>query len=199
MPKKAAYAAGADDDKDKDDSDDDGTEPDPTEVDNELVTVSEGNGKKEKYSKVSGGYSIPQLVDVVKQLQKQLKQTQDQLAVERSHRIDAERYGKLQTMVSEGVLLDINKEMGRLCYAKMPADEAFDGAVEFISDHAQRMPTNLLLPSWDDVPPAPGSPGREKYSKEMSDKARVIAEQKAVNGESVDFVQVLEQVASGKL
>lgn len=190
---RSAYAAGADDAEADDDDDDD-----DAEIHVDIDSHNDDKGKKEKYAKTSAaGYSVGQLVEAVKTLQKQLKATQTQLDEERSHRIDAERYNKLQGMQSEGVMLDLNKEMGRLCYSKMN-DQQFNDAVEFISEHAQRLPTNLLIPTFDQ-PPRESVTGRERYSKEQSDRALKIAEQKAIAGESVTYESILSQVAAGKL
>ena len=178
---KSAYAAGADDDDDDDDKNGNGSPVDDKE--------------KVNYSRQP---SLKQLIETVTAQHAQIATLQTQLNEERAHRINAERYGKLQRMVSEGVILDIDKEMKRLNYSKIN-DEGFESAVEFISDHATRMPTNLLIPTFDDVPSQSSSAGREKYSKEQADRALKICEQKAIRGENVSYEATLAEVAAGRL
>lgn len=201
---RSAYAAGADDAMPDDDDDEDNRpmigedEEDEDEEGKEGDTdVDNDEEAKQKYSRA--GNRLPntaQLVQLVQKLSKQLKRAEAQLNEERAHRIDAQRYSKLQQMVAEGVLIDCDKEMKRLNYSKA-SDEQFASAIEFINEHAQRMPTNLLIPTFDDAPRSSG--GAEKYSKENADRALRICEQKALKGESVDYVSVLSDVAAGRL
>ena len=108
----------------------------------------------------------------------------------------------LHNLGNRGYCIDSTKEIERCKYGKM-SDEQFQGQVDFIQRSVSRVPLHEL-PSASHSSRQDGQwrPGiavdSEKYSRSLSDKARVICEAKALAGEEPDYAQVLQELKDGK-
>ena len=135
------------------------------------------------------------------QLRRQVAAVEGQLKQERTQRVNVERYSALAEL-RRTRLFDLDKEAERCDYAKM-SDEQFAAHLETIEQNYREIPLGVPVPSFDlPAAHAPGRPGakadREKYSKEVRDRALQIGKQRAMKGEDVDYQTILEEVAAGK-
>jgi hypothetical protein len=134
--------------------------------------------------------------------QKQVAELQKQLNVERSKRVDTERYSQLR---EKGVRLafDIDKEFERCRYSKMTA-ETFSDHLESMENYRQ-IPINEQLPvGFGDAAAsmAPDRPGKgngpEKYSMENRQKALDYCVARRLKGEDADYVEAVEAFQRGE-
>jgi len=145
-----------------------------------------------KYSRLSG--EVNAMRQTVDTLTKQLES-------ERALRVNTERYSALSEC-RRTRLFDVEQEFEMLKYGKA-SDEQFTAHVERINTNYREIPLDTSLPTFN-LPAATSSsrPGgkqvKERYSKEVSDRALSIAKRKAMNGEAVSYEEVLEQVAAGE-
>jgi type IV secretory pathway VirB10-like protein len=135
------------------------------------------------------------------QLRRQVAAVEGQLKQERTQRVNVERYSALAEL-RRTRLFDLDKEAERCDYAKM-SDEQFAAHLETIEQNYREIPLGVPVPSFDlPAAHAPGRPGakadREKYFKEVRDRALQIGKQRAMKGEDVDYQTILEEVAAGK-
>jgi hypothetical protein len=146
-----------------------------------------------KYSRMAGELST---------LRGTMEKLRGQLDEERSRRVNTERYAALSD-IRRTRLFDLDSEFELVKYGKM-SDAEFGGHIERIGQNYREIPLDTSLPTFD-LPAAMGGhrPGgaaaKEKYSREVSDKALAIAKRKAMRGEDVSYEEVLEQVANGEL
>jgi len=156
----------------------------------------------EHYSKGQRQPTIQQLWERVQSLDEQLKTAQGELATEREKRVNAERYSRLNGLLAEGVLIEPQKELDRLCYSKA-SDEQFEANIGFLIEHATRVPLNLMAPVFDTVAPTSpdsGSRGaKERYSKDAAEKATKLTLERRGRGEQVTYEQILADVVAGKV
>ena len=134
----------------------------------------------------------------IDQMQAKLAEQDKQIMYERSARVNAERLGLLTQLQNQGYTIDPVEQLERCKYGKMN-DEAFGAEIEFIAKSVQRVP-------FGDLPSASHSslqdghfvPGvqadRQKYSKDLSERALRICEAKAIAGESPDYQVELEKL-----
>lgn len=137
--------------------------------------------------------------DKYQRLTAEMAQLRAALNEERSRRVDTERYARLQQL-RHRFTFDLDGEFKRCRYSKMDAT-AFGEHVESIEKNYRPIPVDQLLPVDGRIPVSdgPGSAARrERYSRELSDKARRICEQRAVRGESVDYEEILESLHEGR-
>ncbi len=130
------------------------------------------------------------------------KALRDQLESERGRRVDTERYSALAEC-RRTRLFDLPSEFEMLRYGRA-SDDQFKAHVERINSNYREIPLDVTLPV-PDLPAgvSPSRPGgaanKEKYSKEVSDKALRICKTRSMRGEDVSYEEVLEQVATGRL
>jgi len=146
-----------------------------------------------KYSRLAGE---------LQEMRRKVTAMEGQLQQERAKRVNVERYSALAEL-RRTRLFDLDKEAERCDYAKM-SDEQFAAHLEMIDTNYREIPLGAPLPTFDlPAAHAPSRPGakaeREKYSKEVRDRALVIGKQRAMAGEDVDYQQILNDVAAGKL
>jgi hypothetical protein len=125
-----------------------------------------------------------------------------ELDAERGKRINTERYAALAE-TRRTRLFDLDSEFELLKYGRA-TDQQFADHLKRINANYREIPLDMSLPTFD-LPAGTsasrpgGQANKEKYSKDVSDKALRIAKEKAMRGETVSFEEVLESVASGKL
>jgi len=144
-----------------------------------------------RYSRLSGELTtLRQTVDTLR----------TQLEDQRERRVNTERYSALADC-RRTRLFDLDGEFELVRYGRM-SDEQFTAHLERINTNYREIPLDTTLPA-PDLPAAlsPTRPGgakaKERYSREVADKAMNIAKRKAMRGEPVSYEEVLEQVASG--
>lgn len=124
-----------------------------------------------------------------------------ELRVERSARINAERYQRLQNLQLSGYALDPDREITRLGSDRLDSEQ-FDEAITAITENYQRMPTLELPYSRNASMGDPSRPGshaeQERYSRVCADRAQAICMDQINQGLQPDFVTVLNEVKSGK-
>lgn len=153
-----------------------------------------------RYSRLSS--EVTELRGTVSNLQKELETERGRIEEERAKRVNTERYSLLSDRRRTRAF-DLEKEFESLKYGKA-TDEQFTAHVERIDANYREIPLDTSLPTFGQpASTSPDRPGgaqnREKYSKEVSDKALQIAKRKSLAGEPVSYEEVLEQVASGEL
>lgn len=117
---------------------------------------------------------------------------------------ERERYARLQDLRGR-FAFDFDKALEITKYGKM-SDADFEAHCEFIASSSREIPLGSYLPGSDDVPeagPTNGQhPGRrgpaEKYSRAVSDRAREICEQAAVQGKTPNYEAVVRDLAAGR-
>ena len=134
---------------------------------------------------------------------RELSQLRAQLQTEVSKRIDAERYSVLFEE-RQGKAFDLDEEMERCQYSKMPRDEQFTDHLKAMANY-RPIPTNVNVTTFDDaVTQNPHRPGnragnKERYSQDVRNRAFRHCESKAIAGEDVDYQEVIERMSSGQL
>jgi len=141
-------------------------------------------------------------VHEIDQLRAKVADQEKRLRYERATRIDTERLAMLQNLENLGYCIDSQTEIERCKYGRM-SDEQFQGQVDFIQRSVSRMPLHELpTASHSALQDGQWRPGiaadREKYSRSLSDKARMICEAKALQGEEPDYAKILEELKAGK-
>lgn len=142
------------------------------------------------------------LANELDQLRQKMAAVEGQLQQERAQRVSVERYSALAEL-RRTRLFDLDKEAERCDYSKM-TNEQFAAHLDTIEANYREVPIGMAVPTFD-LPAAhsPSRPGakaeREKYSKEVRDRALTIGKQRAMAGENVDYQQILNDVAAGKL
>lgn len=114
------------------------------------------------------------------QLQLRLRKLEKEREEERIRATDAERRARLLQYQHEGFVLDVDKAMERLCYAKVRDDAHFDSMLELFLDRVPQAPLGRDLPVTDPSPAAvshkrlSGARGgqTQKYSREEIADAR---------------------------
>ena len=155
-----------------------------------------------KYPKAMGGakaMSYSRNAEIAG-LQSEVVALRAELNAERGRREDAERYSALSER-RRYKAFDLEREFDRCKYGTMSADQ-FSQHLEAIDENYQPIPLDLHVPTFDGAEArAPGRPGSgtvEKYSREVCERAGRLAAARAMRGEPVDYLEVLDQVASGK-
>lgn len=123
-----------------------------------------------------------------------------ELEADRALRIDQARSAKLEQLRYHRVF-DFNKEVERCKYAKMPNDVAFVEHCTTIAENYIPTLANAPMPVPDellDAKPAATPPKRERYSKDVADKAASYCYQQSLIGKAVDYATVLDIFAAGK-
>ncbi len=150
-----------------------------------------------KYSRLQG--EISTLQRTVSTLNEQLEVERGRIEEERGKRVNTERYAALADC-RRTRLFEIDAEFELVKYGKA-SDEQFAAHISRINANYREIPLDTSLPT-EGAPTSPDRPGgsaaKEKYSKEISDRALAIAKRKAMRGEPVDFEEELEKVASGQ-
>lgn len=135
-------------------------------------------------------------------LRRENEQLRGELENERGKRVNTERYAALADC-RRSRLFDLESEFELLKYGKA-TNEQFVAHLERINANYREIPLDTTIPTFD-LPAATstsrpgGAANREKYSKDVSDKALRIAKEMAMKGQPVSYEKVLEDVASGKL
>lgn len=151
-----------------------------------------GDGGPSKYSR---------LASEMDRLRVELDQTQQVLREERSKRIDTERYAKIRDLRNR-FAFDTDAEFQRCRYSKMSADQFADHCAA-IEQNYRPIPVDQMLPIDDNalafLPDRPGGvAGRERYNKQLSEKARHICEVRATRGQPFDYEEILDALHEGK-
>lgn len=135
----------------------------------------------------------------VNAMRSELDQAKAALEEERGKRVNVERYAALSER-RQLYAFDLDKEAERCKYGKM-SDPAFAEHLKMIEDNYRPIPINTHLPTFQvPTPEAPGGKrALEKYSKEHSDRAFAIAQERSLKGERVSYEAILADVAGGKL
>lgn len=173
-------------------------------VEETTSTVAEGDvSEDEEGSEAAGAYQtkFSRLHQSLDRMQGELRHTREQLEAERSQRVDAERYARLVEMRQQ-LTFDLADEWEGVRYSKM-TDPQFDEHVSRMRRNYQRIPLNVVLPNLQEelgvsAPTDQPAAGREKYSKQLSERALRYCEKKRINGEDVDYMHVLESFARGE-
>ena len=131
--------------------------------------------------------------------QRRLKEAEVSIGRERRARTNAERYSSLNDK-RQNYVFDLDREMAMCQYSKMNPDQ-FAEHMETIERNYQPIPVDTDLRVFSDAsigsPDRPGG-GKEAYSKDMSDRAYRICERKVLNGEHVEYEDVLQRLRSGR-
>jgi hypothetical protein len=131
--------------------------------------------------------------------QRRLKDAEVSIGRERRARTNAERYSSLNDKRMNYVF-DLDREMAMCQYSKMNPDQ-FAEHMETIDRNYQPIPVDTDLRVFSDAaigsPDRPGG-GKEAYSKDMSDRAYRICERKVLNGEHVEYEDVLQRLRTGR-
>ncbi|MGQ9663456.1 MAG: hypothetical protein ACUVWX_14140 [Kiritimatiellia bacterium] len=125
----------------------------------------------------------------------ELLRLRNELEAERNHRRRAERYAQLQQL-REQYQFDMDRELER-CAPERMTDEAFADHIEVIRENYQRIPVGQVLPIGLHAGSVNSADAR--YNREVHERARQIAERKALRGEAVDYAEVVEQVKQNKV
>lgn len=147
-----------------------------------------------------GAVKYSRLEAELAELRRQTQEARQIAEAERGKRIDVERYARL-TEKRRVKAFDIDAEHERCRYSKMN-DAQFDAHLALIDANYRDIPIDTSLPIPDGTakqPPAPAAPVKERYSKEVIDKATRYAKRLAMSGQSVDYAEVLEKAAAGQL
>ena len=139
----------------------------------------------------------------VAQLKRELEVERGRIEEERSRRVNTERYAALADC-RRTRLFDLDSEFELVRYGRM-SDEQFSAHIDRITANYREIPIDLSIPTFD-LPArlAATRPGgkaaKEKYSKEVSDKALAIAKAPGHVRRVPSVLRGgLEQVATGKL
>lgn len=185
----------ADDDRTKIEDDVIPPKGDDDEINIEIDADADDDEDKKKYAKA---------LHVLRQDVATLKAENDQLRAhveaETEQRMNAERYSKLAD-IRKTRCFDLDKEAERCKYRRSGAgmsEEQFTAHLESIAENYRPIPVgDQFLPTHGAGAPDPMR--REKYSKDRSDKARRICEQKRLAGEKADYLTVLESLETGQV
>lgn len=132
---------------------------------------------------------------------RELGHLRQEIAVERSKRVSAERYQRLGAL-SMQYAMELPEEMARCAPDKM-TDEAFaDHCNKVIREHYQRIPLGVM-PIPDDpaayqAEPSTSAGKTEKYRRDTVLKAQSYCERRKAAGGDVDFGEVLDAIESGR-
>jgi hypothetical protein len=115
--------------------------------------------------------------------------------------VDTERYAKIRELRTR-FSFDDKAEFQRCRYSKMSADQ-FAEQCAAIETNYRPIPVDQMLPVDDAalafVSDRPGGAmARERYNKQLSDRARHIAEVRASRGEPADYEEILDALHDGK-
>ncbi|HWA97908.1 MAG TPA: hypothetical protein VG713_05425 [Pirellulales bacterium] len=132
------------------------------------------------------------------QMEQEMATLNQQLEAERGARVDAERYSMLSER-RQTLVFDL-PQVRELCrYSKMN-DEQFKAHLSMMDANFQRIPVGIEPPSFDAT--SPDRPGgrveQEKYSRELSDRAFRIAENRAKAGKPADYLDIRERLGRGE-
>lgn len=152
---------------------------DPREDDKDDPTV--------KYSKIFHEVSA---------LRTRLDATERALDKERSLRINAERFAKLNDLANTHEV-DAAEELERCGYGKM-SDAQFDAHAKLISEkYARRIPTGTaFLPTSFNQPPPKAE--KEKYSEKHAEQALQACLRMRREGKAPNYMDVLDRVSKGE-
>lgn len=131
----------------------------------------------------------------------QLAALRTELDAERGHRVNAERYAKLYEL-RQLHSFDLDAEIKRAKYGKM-GNEQFADHCKLIEENYRPIPVGApMLPAWTpgaDAAAANQSAGaKEKYGRDLSDRALKLCERRAIAGKAADYNEVLEQLRRGE-
>lgn len=128
-------------------------------------------------------------------LYQRLKDVEAQLLEERGIRIDEQRRSQLERLADAGIQLDVDEEMERLKFSKMPDNKVFLEEAGRIQKHYGRLPTAVQLPGLLDEL-IDNSPEPKKYSRQDNEKVCKQAIEIAQR-ESIPFKQALSKAQQG--
>lgn len=162
----------------------------PLTEDQRKMFAAAASRQPDKSSRTDAG----QQPERYQQLEAELVRLRRDLDSERNSRKNAERYAQLYSL-REQFQFDLEREMER-CRAEKMSDDGFTDHVAVIQENYQRIPVGHAMP------PAihAGKPhaDKERYEKELHDRARKICERRATRGQQVDYMEVVEQLRAGK-
>lgn len=127
-------------------------------------------------------------------LEVEVQRLRHELEREQNRRRNSERYARLSELRQE-YAFDLEREVER-CRAEKMDDQRFAEHVEIIRENYQRIPIGEQLPVGVHAGPALAT--KAHYEKELHDRARKIAERRAMRGQPVDYAEVVEQLRNGK-
>ncbi len=139
-------------------------------------------------------------------LTQHVEQLTTELDAERGRRVDTERYSMLSE-ASMAVVLDPSDEIEVCRYERM-SDDQFTAHLDRVMQNYRPQPVGHVLPTHSPgaslaAAGSPDRPGgaanRERYSRELCDKATAICTAAAERGEQVDFAETLEQLRTGPI
>lgn len=183
----AEAAAAAQDDKASDQHQQDDQAQDATN------DATADDGKKDEPDKNARASSTTQ-PQRYQQLEAEVIRLRRDLEAERNSRKNAERYAQLYSL-REQYQFDLDREMER-CRAEKLSDEAFAEHVAVIRENYQRLPVGQSLPAF--LHAGKPSDGKQRYEKELHDRAFKICERRAMRGEKADYMEIVEQLRAGK-
>jgi hypothetical protein len=132
-----------------------------------------------------------------------------QLSIERYARVNAERRQTLESMRTH-LAIDVDDEMEFCGAESMPEQARFEKYAASLANKCVRIPHSdiptqfLTMPAEAPEPkasaPASSPPrgGKEKYAKELSDRAFRYCEDRAKRGVTVDYVEILNRLHRGE-
>ena len=179
----------------------DGDDTTPTgTAEGEMSTTpaSSVDPKTQQYGKTGDVAKFSKMQSELADVKRRLEAAEKLTAKEAEKRVDAERYSALREKRFH-YAFDLDKEVERCRYGKMNQAQ-FGEHLEAIDANYRPIPDGEVFVAADAGHSNPERPGvKERYSREHRDRALQIAERKAIKGEDVDYLEVLEQVAAGKL
>lgn len=142
-------------------------------------------------------------------LEARIASLQDQVEVERAQRVNTERRAALSALATDGVRLDVEAEMKRLCYGRLRNDGEFNAAVKVISDNYQRDSLGESLPDGGfRVVPEETNAATEHYARTKQGPYQYTAAHRkaakerclraADRGEKLNYDEVLADIAAGR-
>ena len=197
----SSYDDAAEEDDELDDAADDA---DDVEEDVEKMGKYPGKHKKRKKKHYAGDDCPPgdPKKEAPEQYAKRIYRLEQELAVERYSRQNAERRAFFAAKASEGYQVDVSDEM-EICSATSMSPEQFERYGKHFENTRSQLPMDFTLPAGemprtDKMRTVNGRPEVAEYSLAASDRARQICEAAISKGESVDYESVLHSVVAGK-
>jgi hypothetical protein len=162
----------------------------------DAIPAEDDEDDDEKKDKAKYAKTLDALRQTIAILQDENAELRAVVDAETEKRVNAERYQKLDALRKTRAF-DIDKEAQKCKYSRKGGmdDKAFADHLECITENYHRIPVGEVdLPTHGAGAQDPMY--REKYSKETSDKAFKICEEKRLKGEPVDYVTVLESLTN---
>jgi hypothetical protein len=173
---------------------------------------SVSSGKVDETPDSGGGGATPgkgvtMQVKFARDVEGRIKYLEQELAKERYTRVNAERRQHLMEMTEQGFCMDIDAVM-ELGDAGELTDKQFERYAKVLATHASQAPIGMDLPTntlklHDPAPPSPppgGPNGKERYRRDLGDKALRYCKARAAKGKDTTgmYELALDALSNGK-